>query len=499
MLRTAFALLWLLLAASAAIADPDPQAWEHYLRWEQDRVPERFATIAEVDFGALPLHPRLPVPDAGKDLFVSTQGKDANPGSFAAPLRTIHRALDKARPGGLIWVRGGSYTEGGSDDYQALVIEKPGLTLSAYPGEQVTLLPGHAQITYGISIQADQSWLNRLDIRGFATVAIELGNEKRALTGTKLTHIAITAPTGPGHDGVMSYVPRADPGQSAIEGLLLEDVKFEGVSMAFGCNYGPCRSVRFNHVRARCRRAESEDVDSGQDCIAFESGDNLVFYRTHVDGAIADGLDLKATRVAVSHSSFTGIGRNGLKLWHGGDVINSLVSRTGADAAIVFDGPGHYRLLNSLVARHLDGAEGAYTLTMGYDQPQGAYQLEIINSVFVQNSGPLWVPPQTRLSLLHNFWGAFASEALLARGEDELNRDQVERVMNHLPGCAANRLLPLDTVPVFADVANHDYRPVSSLLQDQGQWQVDLPDRDLGGQPRVMGQAPDPGVFEGGI
>ena len=42
-------------------------------------------------------------------LYVATTGDDANPGTLAAPLRTIQKAVDLAQPGTTISVRGGTY------------------------------------------------------------------------------------------------------------------------------------------------------------------------------------------------------------------------------------------------------------------------------------------------------------------------------------------------------------------------------------------------------
>ncbi|MCS7475681.1 DUF1565 domain-containing protein [Umezawaea endophytica] len=42
-------------------------------------------------------------------LYVATGGDDANPGTLAAPLRTIQKAVDLARPGTTISLRGGTY------------------------------------------------------------------------------------------------------------------------------------------------------------------------------------------------------------------------------------------------------------------------------------------------------------------------------------------------------------------------------------------------------
>ena len=65
--------------------------------------------------------------------YVSTTGNDANPGTLSAPWRTINHAAQLARPGALIYVRGGVYSE------QVNLYQSGTSTASiqflAYPGE----------------------------------------------------------------------------------------------------------------------------------------------------------------------------------------------------------------------------------------------------------------------------------------------------------------------------------------------------------------------------
>ena len=86
--------------------------------------------------GALP--PLLP-PSTGATFYVSTSGSDSNPGTEAAPWRTIRKALDTLAPGQTALVHAGTYT-------QDLEMTRSGtasdpITVSAYPGEQVILHP----------------------------------------------------------------------------------------------------------------------------------------------------------------------------------------------------------------------------------------------------------------------------------------------------------------------------------------------------------------------
>src|SRR5512142_1427502 len=70
--------------------------------------------------------------------YVATTGKDSNPGTRAAPWRTIQHGADTARAGSTVYVRGGVYEElvsirasgGASDGF---------ITFRSYPGETAIL------------------------------------------------------------------------------------------------------------------------------------------------------------------------------------------------------------------------------------------------------------------------------------------------------------------------------------------------------------------------
>jgi hypothetical protein len=79
---------------------------------------------------------------ANTPFYVATTGKDSNPGSVAAPWRTIQHAADTARAGSTVYVRGGIYEElvsisasgNASDGF---------ITFKSYPGETAILDAEH--------------------------------------------------------------------------------------------------------------------------------------------------------------------------------------------------------------------------------------------------------------------------------------------------------------------------------------------------------------------
>ena len=89
------------------------------------------------------------------ELHVAVTGKDSDPGSSAAPLRTIQRAADLAQPGDTITVHAGVYRErinpprGGESDAKRIIYQ-------AAPGEKVEI-KGSEVIKNWVKVQ-DDTW-----------------------------------------------------------------------------------------------------------------------------------------------------------------------------------------------------------------------------------------------------------------------------------------------------------------------------------------------------
>lgn len=121
--------------------------------------------IARADQGrrvAAALPPRLPL-SRGKTFYVSTSGRDSNPGTRSRPWRTVQRALNALRPGQRALVRRGTYT----DDH---VLRRAGtasapITIAAYPGERVVLrAPPSSGDTFPLRISSGAAYAR---VRGF--------------------------------------------------------------------------------------------------------------------------------------------------------------------------------------------------------------------------------------------------------------------------------------------------------------------------------------------
>lgn len=83
------------------------------------------------------INANYPMPSGA--IVVSPKGSDANPGTVAQPLRTVHAALKKVKPGGTVVLRGGVYREGASGyavGGTKYVVKLSKVTIQNYPNER---------------------------------------------------------------------------------------------------------------------------------------------------------------------------------------------------------------------------------------------------------------------------------------------------------------------------------------------------------------------------
>ena len=104
--------------------------------------------------------------------YVSTTGNDSNPGTQAAPWRTIQHAADTVRAGGTVNVRGGVYEELVSVNASGNTTDGY-ITFRSYPGESAVLDAGHLvpDGRSGILTIHDKSYvrIEGFEIRNFRT------------------------------------------------------------------------------------------------------------------------------------------------------------------------------------------------------------------------------------------------------------------------------------------------------------------------------------------
>ena len=104
--------------------------------------------------------------------YVSLTGNDSNPGTQAAPWRTIQHAADTARAGGTVHIRGGVYEELVSINVSGNASDGF-ITFKSYPGETAILDAGHFTPSgrQGVLTIHNQSYvrIEGLEIRNFHT------------------------------------------------------------------------------------------------------------------------------------------------------------------------------------------------------------------------------------------------------------------------------------------------------------------------------------------
>ncbi len=103
-------------------------------------VPTKATPVAP-DPTLLPTPTPVPAsPAPGGDLYVATWGRDTNPGTAAAPFRTVAKGLSTVRAGQTLFVRGGSYYENITSVGLHPGTPAARVQVSAYPGERPVIV-----------------------------------------------------------------------------------------------------------------------------------------------------------------------------------------------------------------------------------------------------------------------------------------------------------------------------------------------------------------------
>ncbi len=444
--------------------------------------PRRLPTVAAIDWEAFPNDLRGAFGRSGRVIEV----RPGKPGVIAA-------AIARARRGDTIVAHGGTYREGRGDDHRALVIQTDGLVLRAAPGQRARILP-RSGVNRGLEIQASNVMVHGLDLVGFKDAGIGLGREDHTISHVIISDVRVLFSRSGWHDGIVAYPDLRALGKPAVNGLLMRNVLVENASLGISCNSGPCRSWWLENVTVR---NAASGGGSGADAISMEEGENVVLVNAESTGATADGIDLKAKNVLVMNSHVHHVTRNGIKLWRGGDIVNTLVHHTGADSALVFKDPARYRVLHSVMAFHNYKRGPSYNLTAGYDT-KGRLDVELTNSIIYNTSGGMFFSDNTKLTISSCiFFGMENRNVLraLVRGREiEYQTGPATARAMERAGLGTGILL---VDPGFVAPERGDFRlRAGSPALNRGVRAALSPATDRNGAPRLLGAAPDLGPLE---
>jgi hypothetical protein len=430
-------------------------------------------TIIDLDLEAFP----QPAANGCAD---ATAVVDVGPGA------SIASAIESAAPGTTIELAPGEYVEQ-PDEWVALRIDTDNVCLRASDGP-ATVAAADGQ-TAGIIVTGDDVVLAGLELRGFEVGVLVDGRPGETQRRLTIEDTKITDLTGEFREGIVVVAePQGD--ETVLDGLLISGVSIEGTDLGVSCNIGPCEHVWLEDSTITGRPGSE---DSGADGFAIEEGRQIVLVDTTVTGVAADGIDTKASDVVVDSCRVIEVGRNGIKLWRGGDVINTIVDGTGADASLVGEEPGTYRYLHTLIAHHGEPGDTPYVATWSYDARSSDLTIEIVNSIFYENApGGMWVPEGTRLSIRNSIFEGATDDRLVAFG-DGPSYDFGDLTALEDAGFGAGNVV---ADPGLVADATHNYATgPTSPARDRAEPIIGI-ERDAAGGPRVRGPGPDIGPIE---
>ena len=242
----------------------------------------------------------------------------------ATPAGGLAGALAQAHAGDTIELAPGTYRE------HDLVLRQSGVRIL---GAGATLAgPGVGAGANGLSVEgADKIAISGLTISGFDWGLLLDSGSRISLRRLTLT----------GNETGLRATGGADSG--AVSGLLVSHLRSEhNRLLGFDCSPGPCNGLRIDHSSFSYNGA---DNDTAADGVGFEPGSaNIRVTASRAIGNAGDGFDFKARNVAVIGSRAQDNRRNGIKLWQGGKIVNSVSTGNGLAGLVLEPDPSFGRV-----------------------------------------------------------------------------------------------------------------------------------------------------------
>ncbi len=441
---------------------------------------------------------------AGKTpLYVDPAGDDANSGlSPEAPKARLGAAIRYANshPADpfIIYLRGGVHYRPARDEY--LEIERGELMITSYPGERAVIRPhfypaaptswGEEVFLYALG-PYENITIRNLDLQGwsvpfiFGSAFSEAPMRNLVLKGIRadefrkrgpdfITSFFATGYPNRGYFAGREFDP-GDPGiKYQIENLIISGIRLAGVEMPI--NIGDEDDANVRGLRISDVEVQNDPVGSGStavDGFALVNCHRVLIDNCVLENIAGDGIDSKSCRVAVINTLLTRIGRNGVKFWRDGELINSIIHSAGADAAFVIE-QGPARMVHSILAEKGDGYSGTYAWGEGSGE-----KFEVVNSIFIDLDHTFYLGT-AGLSSLNSLY--YNLPAGLYSGQ--VNAPTVN-ALNGLANCTGNR----EADPLLIGPEGGDFRTAyGSPARGRGVTGVArLPSFDYYGNPRPVG------------
>ena len=449
-------------------------------------------------------------------------GSDANSGTtITAPFEHLDKAIEYANANSstplTIYLRSGIHSFKGApfDPYQ--MITRGNLYVTAYSSETATIRPFYwpgnptdwgDERAFELNGSFDNITFARLRFEGWSVIFNPGSSLQtpplRNLTVKDVTATSFTRRNGePGYERVLFttgylsddvYGPGKiifddpDAAHYQVENLILSNITVQGVDLAV--NVGDENDANVKGMRITNLRVVNPTREPGasfNDAIAVVNSYRVLIDHCRIVNINDDGIDCKSYDVAVVNCYLEGTGRNAVKFWRNGEMINSIlynVTDINDGAIIAEEGP--FRMINSVLLGHPVGYGGTFngdlltTLT---------HKLEIVNSAFGECKA--FYINTTDLRAHNNRYFDVLDQANLIEGM--LTAADVT-ALNALPNCSGNAM----STNQFAHPTSGDFSlAAGSAWIDAGTTQgVLLPTFDYLGNPRMVGAGVDIGPIE---
>lgn len=263
---------------------------------------------------ATPTQPSVPETPANDPVaivtgayYVATNGNDSNSGTAAAPFRSIQRAVDMAKAGATVYIRGGTYN-------QEIVLKNSGtagnvITITNYPGEKVIIDgTGFGYSSWGYSLMdvngQDYININGLNIQNsiYWGIGSAAGFSDRSYTsGSNYVTVSNCTTNKTGSSGIIFH---------SGTGLIIEKNKIshsnstgdqEALTLCTSSDF----VIRGNEVTAS-DKVYGEGIDCKQGCKNGNIYDNYIHDMPNM-GIYIDAAGLPTTNINIFNNTMTNV------------------------------------------------------------------------------------------------------------------------------------------------------------------------------------------------